>query len=415
MTVFNSLGSNYNFRFALKALVPRFGHDHLKLREFLGAKYDGEVILLHKGREAIEFALRIMQKIDDLPPGTAVAINGFTCYALYKAIANAGFIPVYIDVEDRNLNFSPAKLTEAVAANPSIKAVIVQNTLGYPAAIEEISRICVEKGLILIEDVAHSVGTLYMSGREAGAFGDFVVFSFSQDKIIDAISGGALVIRNTKYRIRAPYPLSDLELKTQSIERLYPSLTWKIRVGYPIGFGKLVHWISKKLNLLSKPISDLNFQGLYRLPSWYCYLVSSQFKKLPAAIAHRRHIAHVYRAELNHSLLSPVHIEQIQTANNLRFPIFVSNRQELINYLAKQKIFISDIWYDAPISPKKYLSLTNYQTGQCPEAERISGIILNLPTHINVSEKDAHRIASLINQWLEISDKRQGTSNKEAG
>src|SRR3972149_8598168 len=400
MAVFNSLGSNYKFPFVLKTLLPSMGYHHLALREFLETRYGGEAILLHKGREAIEFALRIIQKIDNLPQGAAVAVNGFTCYALYKAIANAGFIPVYIDVEDRNLNFSPDKLAEAVGANPSIKAVIVQNTLGYPAAAQEIAKICIEKGLVLIEDTAHSVGTRYTNGQEAGSFGDFVVFSFSQDKIIDAISGGALVIRNQKYWIRAPYPLSDLGMGTQFIERLYPALAWKIRIGYLIGVGRLIHWISRKLNLLSRPIADPKFQGLYRLPSWYCRLIKSRFKKLPENLAHRGHIAHIYRAELNTAILTPAHAEQIQLANNLRFPIFVNNRAGLIDYLAKQNIFVSDTWYDAPVSPRKYLHLTNYQAGQCPEAERVSQTILNLPTHINVSEKDAHRITNLINQWF---------------
>src|SRR3972149_9106253 len=99
MAVFNSLGSNYNFRFALKALAPRFGHHHLKLREFLGAKYGGEVILFHKGREAIELALQIIQKIANLPQGTGVAITGFTCFALYQAVVKAGSIPFYLDIE----------------------------------------------------------------------------------------------------------------------------------------------------------------------------------------------------------------------------------------------------------------------------------------------------------------------------
>lgn len=385
--------------------MPNVGHHHLALREFLETEYGGEVILLHKGREAIEFSLRIIQKIDNLPQGAAVAMNGFTCYALYKAVINAGFTPVYLDVEGRNLNFSSLKLRDAIEANPDIKIVIVQNTLGYPASTPEIAKICAEKGIILIEDLAHSVGTIYPNGGETGSLGDFVVFSFSQDKIVDAVSGGALVIRNQKYWIRAPYPLSDLGFKRQLIERLYPLFTWKVRTGYSLGIGKPIHWILKKLNLLSKPLADANFQGIYRLPSWYCYLIRSRFRRLAANLAHRKHIAHIYRTELDNSLLSPVHTEQVQLANNLRFPIFVNNRIGLIDSLAEQKIFFSDIWYDAPIAPKKYLSLTNYQPGQCPEAERISEMILNLPTHINISGKEAHQIANLINRWLQDTNR----------
>lgn len=400
MTVFNSLGSNYNFRFALRALAPRLGHHHLKLREFLGAKYGGEAILLHKGREAIELALRIIQKIDNWPQGTGVAITGFTCLALQQAIVKAGGTPFYLDVEDQGLNFSPEKLRAALETNPNIKAVIIQNTLGYPAATPEIAKICAEKGVLLIEDLAHSVGSVYLDGKETGTFGDFIALSFSQDKIIDSVSGGTLIIKNPNYRIRAPYPLSDLGRGAQLMERFYPILTWKIRKLYRIGIGKLIHLVLKKLRLLSQPLGKLDSRGLYFLPTWNCCLAKSQFDKLPADLAHRRRIAHIYKAGIDASLLSPLLVEQIDYANNLRFPIFTDKRDELIECLRRHRIFVSDIWYDAPVSPQKYLHVTNYEMGQCPVAETASSKILNLPTHINVSEKEARRITELINGWL---------------
>src|SRR3990167_2703522 len=401
MTVFNSLGSNYTFRFALRALSPRFGHHHLKLREFLGAKYGGEAILFHKGREGVELALKIIQKIANLPQGTGVAITGFTCLAVHQAVVKAGSVPLYLDIEERGLNFSPEKLKAALEANPIIKVVIIQNTLGYPCAIEEISKICTEKGVLLIEDLAHSVGSVYLGGRETGTFGDFVILSFSQDKIIDSVSGGALIIRNLNYRIRAPYPLTDLGYGTQLIERFYPIFTWKIRKFYGLGFGKLIHLVLKKLHLLSEPMGKLDSQGLHLLPAWNCHLAKSRFNKLPLELAHRRRIAHIYKAGIHSSLLSPFLVGQIDYANNLRFPIFADNREDLIEYLRRQNIFISDIWYDAPVSPQKYLHLTNYQAGQCPTAENVSARILNLPTHINVREKEAEQIADLVNKWLQ--------------
>lgn len=408
MAVFNSLGSNYNFRFTVKALLPRLGHHHLQLRDFLEKKYGGETILFHKGREAIELALRIIQKIDNLPQGSGVIINGFTCFALYKAVANAGYTPIYLDIEEGKLDFSPETLKAALTANTNIRAVIIQNTLGYPASVEEIVGACKERGVLLIEDLAHSVGTVYTNNQEVGSFGDFIALSFSQDKIVDAVSGGALVIRNAKYRIRAPYPLADLGLKQQIIERFYPLFTWKIRTTYVIGLGKIIHAVLKKLRLLSEPIGKLGSQKFYDLPTWNCYLARSQFNKLPAMIAYRRHIAHIYASKISKSLLSPALLNQIDYANNLRFPIFSEKRDGLIGYLKERRVFVSDIWYDAPVSPIKYLDQTNYRQGQCPIAERVASRILNLPTHINVSEKEAIQIAKLVNQWLQ-----QGSGNRK--
>lgn len=185
MSIFNSLGSNYDFNFVLKSLFSR-GNDDLK--SFLENKYKGQVTLVYKGREAIELALGNINK------GSLVGINDFTCIAVYEAVKKAGMEVEYLDIDKGELNFSAETLKKAV----NVKAVIIQNTLGYPCDIEKIAQICKEKKIILIEDLAHSIGTRYENGEEAGMVGDFVVLSFSQDKIIDAVSGGALISRINK-------------------------------------------------------------------------------------------------------------------------------------------------------------------------------------------------------------------------
>lgn len=182
MSIFNSLGSNYDFKFVLKALFSRREGD---LKKFLESKYQGKVTLTYKGRDALELALA------DLPKESLVGINGFTCFAVYEAIKKAGHQALYLDIEKGELNFSADTLKRAV----NVKAVIIQNTLGYPCDIEKIAQICQENKIILIEDLAHSVGTRYKNGVEAGMIGDYVALSFSQDKMIDAVSGGALIER----------------------------------------------------------------------------------------------------------------------------------------------------------------------------------------------------------------------------
>lgn len=185
MSIFNSLGSNYDFKFVLKALFSKSSGD---LKKFLESKYKGQVVLTRKGREAIELAL------SHLPKGSLVAVNGFTCFAVYEAIQKAGHQALYLDIEKGELNFSPETLKRAV----NVKAVIIQNTLGYPCDIEKIAQICKENKIILIEDLAHCVGARYESGIEAGMKGDFVALSFSQDKMIDAVSGGVLIKKNER-------------------------------------------------------------------------------------------------------------------------------------------------------------------------------------------------------------------------
>lgn len=390
MNIFNSLGSNYDLYFVLKSLIT-FNGNPKSLTDTLEEKYGGKAILLYKGREALELGLKTL----NLPEGSFVAINGFTCFAVYDAVKKAGLNCEYLDITSGELNFTPENLKEALSKNKKIEAVIIQNTLGYPCDIEEISKICKKNNLILIEDLAHSVGTKYESGEEAGTVGDLTILSFSQDKIIDGISGGALIVKNKNLSEH----LNKLPLAQQTIDRLYPFFTFKIRINYPFYLGKIIHKFLKTLNLLSKPMNEIDSNKLHVLPNWYTVLIRQGFDRLSENLSHRKKIAAIYAKLLNPKVLSPKIISSLEPSTNLRFPIFVNNRQELIKYIARNGVYISDIWYDGPIAPKKYMPQTDYNN-QCPNSELASSSILNLPTHQKVHEQDAEVISNLINQWL---------------
>lgn len=393
MNIFNSLGSNYNFNFVLSALFAGNEKEfHDELEKFLETKYGGKVTLTYKGREAIELALNCA----GLPKNTKVAITGFTCWAVYKAIVDAGLNAEYLDI-DRDLNFTAETFRKALKANPDIKALIVQNTLGYPCQIDQISEICKENKVLLIEDLAHCVGTKYEGGFEAGTLGDFTCLSFSQDKMTDGISGGALVVRNKKYQDLTS-KLENLGGRQELVDRLYPLFTFLIRKTYGIGFGKVLHFLLRVANLLSKPV-DSRSSSLHKLPSWYCRLVKIAFENLERDLFHRRKIASIYAKSLDPKITSGNLNKQITISSCLRFPIFVKNRSGFIGYLKKKNIYVSDIWYDAPIAPVRFLPETSYKN-ECPNAERVAQEILNLPTHKNVSEKDAGIICEEVNQWL---------------
>lgn len=404
MSVFNSLGSNYDLSFALKALFPEVAKlihlpGGISLEKFLEEKYGGEATLLFKGREAITLALKQLS----LPKDTKVAINGFTCYTVYKAIEEAGCKPMLIDIpkDDLNFTFTRSDLTSTLAKNPDIKAVIVQNTLGFPCDIDDISKICKEKNIFLIEDLAHCAGAKYKNGKEAGMVGDCVIFSFSQDKIIDGVSGGALIVRKPR-RLNAQN-LRGWENKNPSIgkrftDRIYPVLTLLIRSTYDLGFGELLHYFLKNVNLLSVPMDNSSYD-LTKLPNFYQSLALSAFENLTKDIEHRKKIAKIYKNNLNKKIISDSITSKIDFSSNLRFPIFVNNRENLIKFLKTKGFYISDIWYDAPIAPKRFMKKINY-LNNCPNAEKISDTILNLPTHKNISKKQALYLSELINTWL---------------
>ena len=396
MNLFNSLGSNYNIKFALRSIVVRNRKQYEDdLKSYLRKKYEGKPVLFYKGREAIEFALRSLNLAKD----SCVAFNGYTCYAVYKSITNVGLKPHFLDIDNESLNFSPEQLQTALGENPKIKALIIQNTLGYPCQIENIAKLCKANHVILIEDLAHSVGTVYENGKEAGTIGDFVVLSFSRDKIIDAISGGGLIIRNRKYQGSDLSEIGTISKNQELIDRFYPIFTYLIRKTYFLGLGRVIHKILKKLSLLPKLVEADEGEQMRRLPYWQCHLIRFGFKNLTYSFSHRKKIANIYAKNLFPEIVNQTMAGQIGRSANLRFPIFVASRQTLIEFLKKNGVNVSDIWYDAPIAPARCMSLTDYAS-ECPNAEALSSEMLNLPTHQNVSESQAEFIVKKINLWM---------------
>ena len=109
MRIFNSLGSNYNLATAMRVLFS-FGGDSKRreLTSYLEKRYGGKATLLYKGREAILLALNA------LPEKGPVAMNGFTCLAVYESIVASGNTVRYLDIAPNSLDFSFETLRDAV-------------------------------------------------------------------------------------------------------------------------------------------------------------------------------------------------------------------------------------------------------------------------------------------------------------
>ena len=75
--------------------------DLMELEKFLEKKYEGKAILCKNGRSALALALKSY-----FNKGDGILVNGFTCYAVYEAIKSAGLVPIFVDIEKSDLNFS---------------------------------------------------------------------------------------------------------------------------------------------------------------------------------------------------------------------------------------------------------------------------------------------------------------------
>jgi dTDP-4-amino-4,6-dideoxygalactose transaminase len=142
-----------------------------------------------------------------------------------------------------------------------------------------------------------------------------------------------------------------------------------------------------------------NFDQNYAMTAKAATLLLSRWDERAEEATHHRKIAEIYKNTLPKS----IQFEQNPESKSLylRFPIKIEKRTELVAHLKQKGVHIGDTWYDAPVGPKRYLAQTNYQTGQCPNAEKLSATIINLPTHINISEVEAQSLAEEVSKWLQ--------------
>jgi dTDP-4-amino-4,6-dideoxygalactose transaminase len=127
--------------------------------------------------------------------GKTVLCPSNTFMATPLSVIKAGGKVEFVDCNKDDLCLSLEDLkTKIDKYNPV--AVWVVHIGGHIAfQIEEIANLCKEKGIILLEDCAHSHGASW-NGQKAGVWGDAGLYSFYATKTISTGEGGMLVTDN---------------------------------------------------------------------------------------------------------------------------------------------------------------------------------------------------------------------------
>lgn len=388
--LFQAMGARYTFVGALRHLCVIGSRAQTeRLRLVLGEKYDGEAVLYHKGRAALAEAVRLVTD-----GSGKVAVSGLTCYSLVQAVEAAGAEAVYVDINTDELHFGADELAQAFKQHPDIKAVIVQNMLGIPVDIAGIQNVVHKHGALLIEDLAHSTGAHYKDGREVGTVGDITMLSFGKDKAIDTVNGGALIVRSETHKAGLAYPKSKVGLHDQFRDRIYPLVAWTARKLYPVGLGRYVMAGAIRVRLVVRS-ADGAVNSNEALPAWQAHLAYEQFVRLNETVAARQAKVELYRTLLKRELPAGTHT---QGASLIRVPLLIENRDEVIRHLAAVGVHAEDVWYDIPVSPKRFYGRAHYSETENPVSVDTAARLVNLPTHEGVSDHDIQTIAAVINK-----------------
>jgi aminotransferase in exopolysaccharide biosynthesis len=154
-------------------------------------------------------ALHASLHVAGVSHGELVITQALTFVATCNALHQIGAEPLFVDVSMTSLGLCPDAMDAYLCDNAyvngdacyhketgkKIRAVVPMHTFGHPVELDELLVVCQKWHLILIEDAAESLGSLYKN-RHTGTLGDFGALSFNGNKIITT-GGGGIVLCNS--------------------------------------------------------------------------------------------------------------------------------------------------------------------------------------------------------------------------
>lgn len=181
-------------------------------------------------------ALFLSLKALDLPRGAKVLIPAFTFAAVPSAVIHADCVPVLVEV---GVNYR-VDMADFMAKIEDADAVIISHMRGHTSDMDAIMAACDARGIPVVEDAAHSLGTVW-GGRKVGTIGKIGCFSFQSYKLVNAGEGGVLITDDPELAARAIIMSGAYEQN------------WKKHPGLQNSFG---HWQNRL------PLYNMRMQNL---------------------------------------------------------------------------------------------------------------------------------------------------------
>ena len=317
-------------------------------------------------------ALHVACLAAGIGPGDEVITTPITFAASANAVLYCGGTPVFADIDPRTYTLSPQSVEERIT--PRTKAVIAVDFTGQACDYDALRAICQKHHLLLIEDAAHSLGTVYR-GTPVGSLADLTTFSFHPVKTVTAGEGGAVMCRSPELAQRA------LLYARHGITR-DPALLQEE--------GNSNWYYEEQL---------LGYN--YRLTDLQCALALSQLEKLDRFAARRKELVRAYQ-EAFRELPEAVLQEENEGSDSVRHLYILClrleglrcGRREFYDALQAENIGVN-VHY-IPVYYFPYYRSLGYRKGLCPNAEAYYETCLTLPLFYGMTEADQRDVIEAV-------------------
>ena len=284
---------NYGWRELLAAFASRAGTERRDLRATLAALCGvGDVLLTPSGRAGLHAILQAV-------PHRRVLVPAYTCKAVVEAALLAGKEVAYVDAAPESFNSGAEALADRLDSDT---VFVATHQFGIPCAIAEIAQLCRERGALLVEDCAASLGTR-VGGKLTGTFGDAAFFSFDSTKLIHVpLKAGFVIARTPELlaRIRAGYEAGIEAMPRAHQWRLFFLGLAYVLLAHP-GLYRLYHTAALRRRYTAETrVLERTRTAFYRydVTEWQAAIARPQLARLDAIVARRRALFAAYRNAL---------------------------------------------------------------------------------------------------------------------
>ena len=323
--------------------------------DYLGVR-PWQVIAVNNCTSALQLAVRAAGL-----KGHNVLVPPITFVSTAHAVEVEGGRVVFCDVEPGHLTLS-ARTLQGTA-----RGVIPVHMAGVPVDMDAIWHFAEEHDLVVIEDCAHAVGSVY-NGKPCGSDprSMFSCFSFNAVKSIGAGDGGAIVCHDS------------------AIAKQLRSLRW-------CGIDRETYDRSRSSYSWEYDVTGVS--GKFQMSELNAAVARMQLAKLPAMNARRRAVAECYRRELGNLqwlVLPPA----VNGVSNHLFIVRVDDRLRFIQHMASKHVH-TGVHY----KPLNLYGVYADRPNSTPQAHAAWTRLVSIPMHAALTDADVSRVIEAVKAY----------------
>ena len=331
-----------------------------KFAAIFGVKYG---VAVSSGTDADAIACAVLYDFG-AKRGDEIIVPALSFVATGNAVLQAGFTPVFVDVQRETLNIDPKKIEKAIT--PKTRAIMPVHLMGKPAAMDEIMSIAKKHKLYVIEDAAEAHGAQY-KGKKIGTLGDMACFSLYAAHIVTTIEGGIIITNNEKMAEAARSLRNHGIVGKFQFKRIgFSSKMNEIEAAVGLGNIEIFH------DILEKRRANVRYliKAFAKFQKYFWYL-----------------------QEEAHEILGP-HAFSIILKDGVNF-----TKDEFVAYLEQQGVDSRNLFYSIPTQTQSY-QFMGHKLGDFPQAEYCSDHGTHIGCHQDIDISQCEYVIDVVSKFL---------------